>query len=390
MSKFLLSIIFFCATFVCRPLLATEYSVDTLSAFWDSKTSRMSCELSQAIPNYGEAFFSIRPEEPLQFGIFQTRSQGLEVSKANLSTLPAPWRHEFTHLQSYPVFIEQRARSQYISVFGVDAEAMINVLLSSEFPTFTYVNTHKKAAVEQVSVIVSAVDFRAAYSKFMSCRRDLLLYAMSTLQDRVFYFTEASRQVDQLEAEYIGKIVEYMQVMKKVNLVIASDTYSVGRADARSFKPRAKKIADLFVKAGLKKSRITTRPRFLAKDLLKDDKTFRVHIFGPDVLKMFWFNKGSLRLTRKEKQRLDLAAKYMQHQTKALLIKSHTDGMGRIANNQRVSQKRGDAIKRYLRGQGVPADQLTVRAYGERKPIASNRTRQGQAKNRRVEIRFPR
>jgi hypothetical protein len=86
---------------ICRPLGAVEYSADILNAYWENKSSKTTCDLTQAIPHYGEAFFSLRPEEPLQFGVYQARNPGFVVSKANLSALPAPWRHEFTHLKSY-------------------------------------------------------------------------------------------------------------------------------------------------------------------------------------------------------------------------------------------------------------------------------------------------
>lgn len=322
--------------------------------------------------------------------MYQARNPGFVVSKANLSALPAPWRHEFTHLKSYPVFIEQRSESKYLSVFGVDAEAMIDVLLSAEFPTFTYVNTYQDKPIEQVKVTVSAVNFSAAYSQFIACGQQLLPYAMASLQDKVFYFSEGSKRVDRQYFILIKKIVKYMQVMKDTKLVIVSDTQSIGRADDRLFKSRAKKIVDLLVKQGLKKSRIAVQSKLSMIDLENNDKILRIHVFGPDVSKMFWFNKGSLHLTAKEKHRLDLVARYMQHQTKALIINSHTDGMGRKAHNMVVAQKRGEVVKRYLESQGVSADKLTVRAYGEKKPIASNRTRKGQAKNRRVELSFAR
>lgn len=390
MSKYLRVFLFTCLFVMQQPLWAVEYSADILSAFWESKSSKTACDLTQAIPSYGEAFFSLHPEEPLQFGVYQARNQGFVVSEANLSALPAPWRHEFTHLKSYSVYIEQRAQSKYLSVFGVDAEAMIDVLLGTEFPTFTYVNTYQEKPVEQVTVTVSAVNFPAAYTQFIACRKQLLPYAMKSLQDKVFYFSEAGKRVNRQYFVLVEKIVEYMRVMKGTKLVIASDTQSIGKADARLFKPRAKKIVDLLVKQGLKKSRIAVKSRFSVTDLENNDKTFRVHVFGPDVLKMFWFNKGSFHLTAKEKQRLDLVAQYMQHQTKALIINSHTDGMGRKANNMVVAQKRGEVVKRYLEAQGVSADKLVVRAYGEKKPVASNRTRAGQAKNRRVKLSFAR
>jgi len=390
MSKYLLAFIFTCFFVMHRPLWAVEYSADILSAFWESKSSRTACDLTQAIPSYGEAFFSLHPEEPLQFGVYQARNQGFVVSEANLSALPAPWRHEFTYLKSYSVYIEQRAQSKYLSVFGVDAEAMIDVLLGTDFPTFTYVNTYQEKPVEQVKVTVSAVNFPAAYTRFIACRKQLLPYAMKSLQDKVFYFSEAGKEINKQDFVLIEKIVEYMQVIKDTKLVIASDTQSIGKADGRLFKTRAKKIVNLLVKKGLQKSRIAVQSGFSGKELESNDKTFRVHVFGPDVLKMFWFHKGSLHLTAKEKQRLDLVAQYMQYQAKALIINSHTDGMGRKANNMVVAQKRGEVVKRYLEAQGVSADKLVVRAYGERKPIASNRTRKGQAKNRRVELSFAR
>jgi hypothetical protein len=51
-----------------------------------------------------------------------------------------------------------------------------------------------------------------------------------------------------LQEALIKKIVKYMQVMKDTKLVIVSDTQSIGRADDRLFKSRAKKIVDLLVK----------------------------------------------------------------------------------------------------------------------------------------------
>lgn len=370
-------------------VFSVEYSADMLKAFWESKSSKTACDLTQPIPNYGEAFFSIRPEEPLQFGIYQSRSPGFAVSQASLSALPAPWRHEFSHLKNYPVYIEQRAQSKYFSVFGVDAETMIDVLLATDFPTFTYINVAQGKTVEEVRVTVSAVNFLPSYQDFMTCRQDLLPYAMPSLQDKVVYFAEKSTRIESELLTNIEKIVDYMKEIQETRVVLASDTHSVGnKADATLFKPRAQKIADFLVKKGIEASRIFIRPEFLPEDLEGNGKTFRIHVFGPDVLKLFWFHKGSTHLTAKEQQRLDLVALYMQYQVEPLIINSHTDGMGRKANNQVVSQKRGDAIKRYLYNKGVPEEKLIVRAYGERKPVASNRTRKGQAKNRRVELGF--
>jgi len=370
--------------------VAVEYQVSPLASSWQNKTSKTACDLIQTIPQYGQAFFSIRPEEPLQFGIYQTSDTGMTVSQANLTALPAPWRHEFHALKNYPVYIDQRVRSKYLSVFGIDAEMAVDILLATDFPTFTYINRRSEELIDDVRVTVSPIHFLPAYQKFEACRTQLMPYAMKSLQDQIIYFFERSKQINSSALGELAKISEYMRAMPDTKLVIASDTSSVGKSDAKLFMPRAKKIHDFFLKNKIEKSRVSIRSVFLTKNLANPEKVFRVHVFGPDVLKMFWFHKGSVHLIPKEKARLKLVAQYMQYQTQPLIINSHTDGMGRRAKNQLVSQKRGDVIKSYLQSQGVPAEKLKVRAFGERKPVASNRTRRGQAKNRRVELVFSR
>lgn len=67
-------------------------------------------------------------------------------------------------------------------------------------------------------------------------------------------------------------------------------------------------------------------------------------------------------------------------------IEGHTDWTGPEAYNQRLSERRAEAVKRYLVEHGVDADRLETAGYGESRPIASNETREGRALNRRVEL----
>jgi OOP family OmpA-OmpF porin len=64
----------------------------------------------------------------------------------------------------------------------------------------------------------------------------------------------------------------------------------------------------------------------------------------------------------------------------------HTDSRGADAFNQRVSQERADAIRAFLVGRGVSAARLTAVGYGETRPIDTNSTEAGRARNRRVEL----
>ena len=64
----------------------------------------------------------------------------------------------------------------------------------------------------------------------------------------------------------------------------------------------------------------------------------------------------------------------------------HTDSRGSGAYNKKVSQARADAVLTYLKGKGLPRARLTAVGYGEERPIDTNRTAAGRARNRRVEL----
>lgn len=69
-----------------------------------------------------------------------------------------------------------------------------------------------------------------------------------------------------------------------------------------------------------------------------------------------------------------------------LIATGHTDSIGTDAYNMALSQRRANSVKDYLVSKGVPADRVYVEGKGESQPVATNKTREGRAQNRRVEI----
>jgi len=69
-------------------------------------------------------------------------------------------------------------------------------------------------------------------------------------------------------------------------------------------------------------------------------------------------------------------------------VEGHTDNVGKLATNLRVSQARADAVKAFLVKQGCDPKHISALGYGPTRPIASNATRAGKALNRRVEFRI--
>src|SRR5262252_1434025 len=69
-------------------------------------------------------------------------------------------------------------------------------------------------------------------------------------------------------------------------------------------------------------------------------------------------------------------------------IEGHTDNVGGKEINEKIGMERAEVVKRYLFEQHqIPLHKMNVISYGSEKPVASNKTKEGRAQNRRVVIR---
>jgi OmpA-OmpF porin, OOP family len=85
---------------------------------------------------------------------------------------------------------------------------------------------------------------------------------------------------------------------------------------------------------------------------------------------------------------LDRLVAFMnENKDKKSTLSGHTDNVGADAYNQRLSERRVNSVRDYVVKQGVDAGRVSGQGFGESKPIADNRTKEGRAKNRRVEIK---
>ena len=84
----------------------------------------------------------------------------------------------------------------------------------------------------------------------------------------------------------------------------------------------------------------------------------------------------------------NLAIVLKEADIKAFEVDGHTDSDASDKHNQILSENRANAVKNFLTSQGITAE-ITIKGYGESRPIASNDTAEGKQKNRRVEIIIP-
>ena len=82
-----------------------------------------------------------------------------------------------------------------------------------------------------------------------------------------------------------------------------------------------------------------------------------------------------------------LVAFMRENKDKKAALSGHTDSVGTDAYNQKLSQRRVNSVKDFIVKKGVESSRISGQGFGESKPIADNKTKEGRAKNRRVEIK---
>ncbi|WP_178862202.1 OmpA family protein [Thiomicrorhabdus cannonii] len=107
---------------------------------------------------------------------------------------------------------------------------------------------------------------------------------------------------------------------------------------------------------------------------------------APAAFRGFFDNNKTV-LKDAAKEKLDIYADYMaRHPNTNIKVTGHTDSAGSEAYNQQLSEKRANAVKAYLESKGIDGARIETAGMGETSPVATNKTKEGRAENRRVEI----
>lgn len=99
------------------------------------------------------------------------------------------------------------------------------------------------------------------------------------------------------------------------------------------------------------------------------------------------FETGSAIIQQDSMSQLEQVARMLASATALKVeVAGHTDNVGTPESNQKLSEARAKSVAAALASRGVASDRLTAAGYGQTKPLADNRTEEGRAKNRRVEL----
>jgi outer membrane protein OmpA-like peptidoglycan-associated protein len=98
------------------------------------------------------------------------------------------------------------------------------------------------------------------------------------------------------------------------------------------------------------------------------------------------FATGKSELLPGAQKKLDDVVSALKEDPRSITIVGHTDSVGSDETNMQLSQKRAEAVRSYISTHGISGDRVQAQGMGKTQPIADNKTAEGRANNRRVEI----
>jgi OmpA family protein/flagellar T-ring MotY-like protein len=377
------TVLFFWLFLFTGDVLSEAQVIPWRSVQWEATQNKTLCTLQQQVGLQHRVGFRHASGEPIEF--FLQQDAGFAgISNASLFIAPAPWRTDLTYTQDFPVYFDQQIAGAQLLVYAEAAESMLNALALGHYPTFNFIQAGK-----EVNVAASAINFAESLPLFTACRGQLLAFGSRQLQADYLLFTQSSHALTEQVKTRLQAIAAYFREVKSARISLISATALAGKADGKWFVKRAKQVRVQLIKLGVEDNRIRIKSG-LYSGAGKDELV--VQIFGPDALRFFYYRKGNTALNHQEKQRLDLLAQYAKTYLGEgrIRIESHTDSKGSRSGNLKVSQVRGDTVRDYLISRGLDSSRIVVKAYGESRPVKSNRFPPGRAQNRRVVVSFAR
>ena len=125
-------------------------------------------------------------------------------------------------------------------------------------------------------------------------------------------------------------------------------------------------------------------------DLVRQDfQLVRVEVGAKVILKNIYFESGKSTLKTESYTSLNNVVKLLEaNPTLRIEISGHTDNVGSMKTNMKLSNDRAKSVVDYLVAQGISASRLEYKGYAFQQPIADNKTEEGRAQNRRVEFKI--
>lgn len=207
--------------------------------------------------------------------------------------------------------------------------------------------------------------------------------------------TDAERQFDEaqerMRKDAMDEASRNAMALEKVRKQLADENNKVGEqakrleAQKAELEARQKELENEKAARALAEKKLADAMKSL-EEIAKVKEESRGLVITLDGAVLFASGKTALLPIAQDK--LSKVASVLQQQSddKRIVVEGHTDSVGSDDANLKLSQARAESVRAYLVSQGVKSERITALGKGETTPVADNKTPEGRANNRRVEI----
>lgn len=217
-------------------------------------------------------------------------------------------------------------------------------------------------------------------------RNDEIDAGIAVIEEKYKQVVSDSWNIDKVKSEKKKKklINEFKISQKKKQTEIQAKKSEINKIYAEKYNM-------LYEKYNIEPNHINSNSRFrlyfddFSLTPVKDSDIAEIKIIP---LKNVFFNTGKFDLLPASFAELDVQVDFLNANPELKIeVSGHTDNIGTEASNQLLSQNRAKAVADYLIQRGISSTRISYKGYGSTKPITTNDTEDGRAKNRRVELK---
>lgn len=219
--------------------------------------TRLQCQLTHPIPNYGKAVFTSAAGKlvNMNFELDLLRLPA-DYSLANIESVPPAWR---PGNPSRPVTQLQWRKQFDGDVDEKSAWVMLTELEKGYFPTLYYADWHNEN--DRVSVALSATNFRPPYYQFLTCMDNLLKYSFDDIAYTQLTFKNNSSELDKASKAKLRRIEEYLKhdnAIESISVKAFSSSWGGRYTNLKVSQKRAEMVKSFFVDYGIEQQQIST------------------------------------------------------------------------------------------------------------------------------------
>lgn len=235
-----------------------SYSGSLDNSKWHvSQQSRLQCQLTHNIPNYGEALFVSQANKIANLSFeLDVKRLPADYSLAQVMSVPPKW---MPGKGAIPITQMQWRRQFNGDLDDKSAWVMLTELEKGYFPTLYYADWHNKR--DRVAVALSATNFKDNYYQFLDCVDNLLPYSFEDIAFAQLNFENNSSRLDKSSRKKLAQIEEYLKHDKDIEYISVkaySSSWGGRYANQKMSEKRAMTLKQFFVNLGIEQGKIET------------------------------------------------------------------------------------------------------------------------------------